>query len=143
VLGDFVWRNGDVDGARGHYAAALELMLPTGKERPGDDNVLTPIAVAYTGLDDRAAAMEYIDRVVALRPLDSDPLDGFNAEFRRAIVLSRLGDRDAAIAAIARLMQEKGPLTTTMLKLDPDFDLLRGDPRFERVIAAEPAAAKD
>jgi hypothetical protein len=51
--------------------------------------------------------------------------------------MSRLGERDDAIAAIQKLMKEKGPVTTTTLKLEPDFDALRGDPRFERLIAAE------
>jgi hypothetical protein len=78
-----------------------------------------------------------------LHPLETDPLDGFNAELRRSIVLARLGERDAAIAAVEKLMKASGPLTTTMLKLEPDFDNLRGDPRFERLIAAQSAAAKD
>ena len=143
VLADFRKRNGDVDGARRGYEAALDLMLPTLKERPDDDNVLAPIAIAYTGLGDKAAAMSYIDRVVALHPLGTDPLDGFNAEMRRMFVLARLGERDAAIAAAEKLMKESGPLTTTMLKLEPDFDALRGDPRFERLIAAQMSPTKD
>jgi len=78
-----------------------------------------------------------------LHPLGTDPLDGFNAEMRRMFVLARLGERDAAIAAAEKLMKESGPLTTTMLKLEPDFDALRGDPRFERLIAAQMSPAKD
>ncbi len=137
VLADFRARAGDAEGARKSYAMALDLMLPTLQEQPDDDNTLTPIAIAYSGLGDKATAMRYIDRVVALNPLGKDPLDGFNAEMRRSFVLARLGERDAAIAALQKLMAETGPLTTSMLKLEPDFDRLRGDPRFERLIAAE------
>jgi TolB-like protein/DNA-binding winged helix-turn-helix (wHTH) protein len=143
LLADFRMHNGDADGARRGFQAALDLMLPALADLAGDDNALEPVAIAYTGLGDKASALRYADRIVGLHPLETDPLDGFNGELTRAYVASRLGERDVAIATLQKLMSETGPLTTTMLKLEPDFDLLRGDPRFERLIAAPMTPAND
>ncbi|HEX5121758.1 MAG TPA: winged helix-turn-helix domain-containing protein [Rhodanobacteraceae bacterium] len=143
VLADFRAHNGDAEGARRGYEAGLELMLPVLKESPDDTDVIAPVAVAYAGLGDRAAATQCADRIVALFPLGQDPLDGFQSEHTRAVILARLGERDAAIASLERLMKESGPLTTTMLKLEPDFDALRGDARFERLLVEETPVRKD
>ena len=47
----------------------------------------------------------------------------------------RLDDRDGAIAAVERLLNEPSEMTAERLRLEPDFDALRGDPRFERLLA--------
>jgi hypothetical protein len=54
--------------------------------------------------------------------------------------LAHFGDKDGALAILSHLLEisyEGGlfgpPLTPTLLRLDPDWDNLRGDPRFEKL----------
>jgi len=53
--------------------------------------------------------------------------------YDRAVVLTGLGEKDAAIAAFEQAVKGRAPLAR-WLKVDPAFDSLRGDARFQTVV---------
>jgi hypothetical protein len=59
-----------------------------------------------------------------------------------ARTLARLDDRAGAVAVVERLLKEPSDMTSERFRLDPDFDALHGDARFERLLA-EGAAPLD
>jgi len=65
----------------------------------------------------------------------ADAMNGAIGRESMARTLARLDDRDGAIAALAQLLKEPGDMTPEKLRLEPDFDALHGDPRFERLLA--------
>lgn len=133
-IGDFRRWSGDAAGARESYQAAADALRATVDSDHADREALMLSAIAYAGIGDRQSALRYASRL-AKGPLAADAMNGAIGKESMARTLARLDERDGAIAAIERLLKEPSLMTSERLRLEPDFDALRGDPRFERLLA--------
>jgi hypothetical protein len=96
------------------------------------------------GLGDNAAAMMLAERALALFPVDKDALTGPRPLDILARVVARVGDPERAIATLEKLLSipyeaplaANPPLTPALLRLDPMFEPLRKDPRFQKLVAS-------
>jgi len=133
TLADLLNSAGDQPKARaidGQVRVAAEAAL---KEQPNNPYLLLCRATALAGLGDRAAALEGFDRCIALEA--EDALEKGSIEENKARALARFGGNDEAIALLQHLLSisYNSPVTPALLRLDPDWDNLRGDPRFQKL----------
>ena len=98
------------------------------------------------GLGDNAAALTLAERAIALFPIDKDALTGPRPLDILARVAARIGDSDRSISTLEKLLSipyeaplaANPPLTPALLRLDPMFEPLRKDPRFQKLANAQP-----
>jgi tetratricopeptide (TPR) repeat protein len=94
------------------------------------------LALIDAGLGRKEEALREIRRAVELVPIEKDSINGADMIQYSAIVAAWVGERDLALQNLAKAAQLPGFVTYGRLKLLPWYDPLRGDPRFEKIVAS-------
>jgi len=132
---------GDHVGARESWRQARSEMEPFLKEQPENFTLIGDLALTNMALGDKDAALALAERAMASVPVERDAVTGPYPIEILARVAARMGEPDRAIAALQKLLSipYSGsvafgvPLTPALLRLDPMFDPLRTDPRFQKL----------
>jgi tetratricopeptide (TPR) repeat protein len=140
---------GDHAAAQESWRQARSELEPLLKEQPENFNLIGDLALANMGLGDKAAALALSERAMVAIPIEKDTLSGPKPIEILARVAARMGEPDRAIAGLQKLLSlpyagalatQTVPLTPALLRLDPMFDPLRNDPRFQKLAAAPVSA---
>jgi TolB-like protein/class 3 adenylate cyclase/Tfp pilus assembly protein PilF len=135
---------GDHAGAQESWRQARSELEPFLKEQPDNYSLIGDLALTNMFLGDKGAAVALAERAIAANPVEKDAMTGPVPIEILARVAARMGEPDRAITALQKLLSipYSGafgygvPLTPALLRLDPMFDPLRNDPRFQKLVAS-------
>ena len=106
--------------------------------QPGYGPPLCVLGVIDAGLGNKEAALEEGRRAIELLPVEKDSLNGGVLRAYLAMIAAWTGEKDLALEQLefAATHSNAFPATYGGIKLLPLWDPLRGDPRFEKLVAS-------
>ena len=130
---------GDAAGAKITAEEARKTLEPLYKD---SELVLGCLPLAYALMGEKNSALNEAERAIMLKPRAKEPLFTPTFEENLALIQMMVGENSRAISILTRLLQtpysggflyNPTPVTPALLRLDPMWDPLRGDPAFQKL----------
>jgi TolB-like protein/Tfp pilus assembly protein PilF len=111
------------------------------RESPNDASRHVILGMILAGLGEKELAIAEGKRAVELQPESEDALDGPKTTIALAQIYTWTGETDQALQLLERSLSTPSGVTIPLLRLDPMWDPLRSDPRFQALIDRHEAKA--
>ena len=122
--------------ARSAFADARTQQEKIVQAQPNYGPALCVLGVIEAGLERKEDALREGRRAVELLPVEKDAINGPLIIGYLAVIGAWIGDKDLACEQLAAAVHYPSSLSYGKLKLLPFWDPLRGDPRFEQILAS-------
>jgi hypothetical protein len=132
---------GDTAGAKVTAEQARNTLEPLCKEQPDIPDLEVELALADAVLGERDSALKEAEHAIMLVPSAKDAVHRPGYEEILALIQTVLGENSRAISTLTQLLKTPygsliygpAPVTPALLRLDPIWDPLRGDPAFQKL----------
>jgi TolB-like protein/Flp pilus assembly protein TadD len=125
---------GDKERAHAAFEQARPVAERLVREAPNDPARHAHLGAVLAGLGRKEDAINEGKKAVELLPESEDAFAGPQATAALAEIYAWVGERDEAFHLLDHLLTVPNGLTVQTLKLDPTWDPLRNDPRFQALI---------
>jgi serine/threonine-protein kinase len=122
--------------ARAAFTAARAEQEKAVQSQPNYGPALCALGLIDAGLGRKEEALREGRRAVELLPVEKDALNGPLMITYLAMIAAWVGDKDLACEQLAMAIRPPSTVSYGQLKLLPFWDPLRGDPRFEKIVAS-------
>jgi len=124
----------DAANARLHAEAARKGFEEQLRQNPNDSqrHALLGLALAYLGRKDEA--IRECLRSLEILPISKDASNGTYSQHQLARIYMLVGEPEKALDQLEPLLRMPYFLSPAWLRIDPNFDPLRGNPRFQKLV---------
>jgi TolB-like protein/Flp pilus assembly protein TadD len=126
----------DEDEAHAAFTVARTLQEKAVQDQPNYGPPLCVLGLIDAALGRKEEALREGRRAVELLPVEKDAINGPLMIKYLAMIAAWAGDKDLACEQLATAVRPPSTVSYGQLKLEPDWDPLRGDPRFEKIVAS-------
>lgn len=137
--------HGDAKTAQRSFESALPVYEAAVKESPDSEYRHANLGLIYAFMGRKEEAIREGRRAVELKPESVDALDGVLMNCYLALIYARSGEKDLAFPLLERLLKTPGAVdssnysvTVNDLKYRGDWDPIRNDPRFQKLLQQKP-----
>jgi tetratricopeptide (TPR) repeat protein len=127
---------GDSDAAHAAFQQARPAMEKIVRDQPDYAAGLSVLGLLDAGLGRNEDAIREGTRAVELLPISKDSINGTSLVENLAIIYAWTGETDRALETLSYLAGIPSSLSYGYLSLRPEWDPLRNDPRFAKIIAS-------
>ncbi len=124
-----------VEREQAYYDSTRSMLETRIQERPDDERYRSALGIAYAGLGRKEDAIREGELAVELLPMSKEAWRGAHRVEDLARIYAMVGEYDAAIDRLESLLAVPSITAVPMLRIDPLWDPLRDNPRFQALLA--------